>query len=150
MEEALFWLRWLLPQCSSSSAAVAWPAVRGKEVVSCNIFSLSKVKFHKIYDKPVEKFMWRRTCFILTQVRHGIQNISYFDVYSQPDLDTKFIQLFGPILHIPVTSFCWIDLQVALKWIVNLDLHPQRLVKCRVDKIYLMTSTSDWSSVHTF
>ena len=36
---------------------------------------------------------------------------------------------------------------VALKWIVNPDLHLRRLVKRRVDKIHLMTSACDWNYV---
>ena len=36
---------------------------------------------------------------------------------------------------------------MALKWIVNPDLHLPRFVKRRVDKIHLMTSACDWNYV---
>ena len=41
----------------------------------------------------------------------------------------------------------WTDSQVALKWIVNPDLHLPQFVKPRVDKIHLMTSVCDWNYV---
>ena len=47
--------------------------------------------------------------------------------------------------HLSCSFHLWTDLQVALKWIVNLDLYLPRYVKRRVDKIHLMTSACDWN-----
>ena len=49
--------------------------------------------------------------------------------------------------HLSCSFHLWTDSQVALKWIVNPDLHLPRFVKRRVDKIHLMTSACDWNYV---
>ena len=49
--------------------------------------------------------------------------------------------------HLSCSFHLWTDSQVALKWIVNPDLHLPRFVKRRVDKIHLMTSACDWNYI---
>ena len=49
--------------------------------------------------------------------------------------------------HLSCGFHLWTDSQVALKWIVNPDLHLSRFVKRRVDKRHLMTSACDWNYV---
>ena len=44
--------------------------------------------------------------------------------------------------------FCWTDLQVVLKWIVNPDVSLARFVKRRVDRILLVVSSSLWRYVN--
>ena len=43
----------------------------------------------------------------------------------------------------------WTDSQVVLKWIVNPDLHLERFVKRRVDKILVVSSPEAWNCVNT-
>ena len=49
--------------------------------------------------------------------------------------------------HLSCSFHLWTDSQIALKWIVNPDLHLPRFVKRRVDKIHLMASACDWNYV---
>ena len=51
--------------------------------------------------------------------------------------------------HLSCSLHFWTDSQVALKWIVNPDLHLPRFVKRRVDKIHLVASPDAWKHIHT-
>ena len=51
-------------------------------------------------------------CFIFYLERDGIQNIFCFNVYSQPELDIKFIRIFAFTLRKPATSFCRKELSI--------------------------------------
>ena len=43
----------------------------------------------------------------------------------------------------------WTDSQVVHKWIVNPDLHLSKFVKCRIDKIHLVSSPDLWNFIRT-
>jgi len=51
--------------------------------------------------------------------------------------------------HLKCSVHLWTDSQVVLKWITNPDLHLNRFVKRRVDKILSLFSSEVWSYVHT-
>ena len=100
-----------------------------------------------VNDKPSVSFILGKSRVVLKQQANW--TISRKEFEAAKLCSDLMLQAKESLCHLNCSLHFWTNSRVVLGWISNADLHLDRFVKRRVDKIVRVAPTAAWNYIHT-